>query len=182
MHLSLSRGDTRLSESFLAGIMAKMRPLCAFGMANFDSYVRVCPDAVGLFVGWGTENRDLPVRKVSERHWEFRFLDSTANPYLFLAALLFAGTEGIREQTPLELKDCNIFVPRAPDERAKYKIVDDMPKSLRETVIALKSDGDFADWFGREMLQQYVSIKGSEVDGFTDMTEEDRRKKFLDYF
>ncbi|KAI0871946.1 glutamine synthetase [Hypoxylon argillaceum] len=153
MHLSLSGGDIGLAEPFLAGILAKIRPLCALGMANVESYARVIHDGAGLFIGWGTDNRDLPVRKVGERHWEFRIVDATSNAYLFLAALL-----------------------------KEYGIIDAMPNSLGDTLEALKSDADFADWLGQDCLQQYVSGKEEEIGRFGIMDEEERRRKFVEYF
>jgi glutamine synthetase len=64
-----------------------MAALCAFGMPNFDSYVCVAHDKAGVWIGFGTENRDLPVRKITDEHREFRFADCTANFYLFMAAV-----------------------------------------------------------------------------------------------
>ncbi len=57
-------------------------------MANYDSYVRSVSDATGAWIGFGTQNRDLPVWKIGDRHWELRMMDGTANPYLFVAAVL----------------------------------------------------------------------------------------------
>lgn len=183
MHLSLSGGDIGLAEPFLAGILAKIRPLCALGMANVESYARVIHDGAGLFIGWGTDNRDLPVRKVGERHWEFRIVDATSNAYLFLAALLYAGAKGTRERLPLHFKDCNVLVEQMSSAtRKEYGIIDAMPNSLGDTLEALKSDADFADWLGQDCLQQYVSGKEEEIGRFGIMDEEERRRKFVEYF
>ncbi|KAI0096583.1 glutamine synthetase [Nemania sp. FL0031] len=187
MHLSLSDGDVVLAEHFIAGILDKMLSLCALGMANVDSYARVVPDGAGLLIGWGTENRDLPIRKVGERHWEFRVVDATSNAYLFLTALLHSGAKGIREMQPLNFKDCNEFIEPIPSTSiekytGKYGIVDEMPKSLRATLAALKSDGDLADWIGSDSLRQYVSIKEKEIETFGNMDLDVRRKRFLEYF
>ncbi|KAJ8124852.1 hypothetical protein O1611_g8788 [Lasiodiplodia mahajangana] len=187
MHLSLSNGDPVRAERFLAGILARMRPLCAFGMANVDSYARVVPDGAGLFIGWGTENRDLPIRKIGETHWEFRFVDATSNAYLFLAGLLQAGAGGNRESRRLDFKDCNVFVePLSAVQREVYGIRDTMPKSLGDTLAALKYSEelcyDLFSWMGWGCVKKYVSVKEKEIEVFGKMTDEERRKKFLEYF
>ena len=98
LHMSVDMLRPPLTEKFLAGILNSMQSLCAFGMANFDGYVRTAGGAAGAWIGFGTENRDLPVRKISEQHWEIRMMDSTSNPYLFTAAVLLAGTSGLSEK------------------------------------------------------------------------------------
>ncbi|EPE34222.1 Glutamine synthetase/guanido kinase [Glarea lozoyensis ATCC 20868] len=102
-------------------------------MANFDGYVRTGTDAAGSWVGFGTENRDLPVRKISDQHWEFCMLDSISNPYLFSAAILLAGLSGLDQKTELVWTDCHVF-PNALDdgERANYQIDKRMPASLTQ--------------------------------------------------
>jgi glutamine synthetase len=68
LHMSVDKLARSHTDNFLAGILSHMRSLCAFRMANFDGYVRTTKDAAGAWVGFGTENRDLPVRKISEQH------------------------------------------------------------------------------------------------------------------
>jgi glutamine synthetase len=53
--------------------------LCAFSMPNFDSYHRLrgFRGTVGTWVGWGTEDKNVAIRKISERtgYWEIRCAD-----------------------------------------------------------------------------------------------------------
>ncbi|OQE30870.1 hypothetical protein PENFLA_c002G04420 [Penicillium flavigenum] len=98
LHLSIGKLEQALVDHFLAGVLNHMGALCAFGMANHNSYVRSTSNAAGAWIGFGTDNRDLPVRKISDQHWEFRMMDSTANPYLFTAAILLAGLDGLEHK------------------------------------------------------------------------------------
>jgi glutamine synthetase len=77
LHISIDKLAPLHTDNFLAGILKHVRSLCAFGIANFDGYVRTGNDAAGAWVGFGTENRDLPVRKVSDQHWGFSMMDAT---------------------------------------------------------------------------------------------------------
>jgi glutamine synthetase len=64
-HVHLSLNPAVGATSFLAGILQKLRPLCAFGLPNYDSYYRVIGDCAGEWVAWKTHNKDLPIRQFS---------------------------------------------------------------------------------------------------------------------
>jgi glutamine synthetase len=66
-HMSVDKLQPPFTDNFLAGILTHMDSLCAFGMANFDSYARTIVDTAGTWVGFGTENRDLPVCKITKQ-------------------------------------------------------------------------------------------------------------------
>ncbi|KAM0430142.1 hypothetical protein ACHAPT_006150 [Fusarium lateritium] len=186
MHLSIVP-ELPAAPSFLAGVLERLEPLCAFGLPNYDSYCRVAGDCAGEWIGWGTGNKDLPIRGVSSSRWEFRFLDATANIYLFAAALISAGVAGIRENTVLKITDCQV-VPSAltQDEAAKqlldYGITKRMPTSLQQSLDAADCDEQLREWVGSGLLFQYLRVKRKEVEYFAQMAEEDRRKKLLGYF
>ena len=95
-------------ESFLAGILHHLNSLFAIGFPYTDCYHRTRPGrrGTGSFKAWGTQNRELPVRKKGPGFWEFKFLDASTQTYLFLAALIAAGHDGIQRCTPLSLADC----------------------------------------------------------------------------
>ncbi|RYP41077.1 hypothetical protein DL767_001238 [Monosporascus sp. MG133] len=187
VHFSISQTTDAAASSFLAGVLAKLKTLCALGLPNYDSYCRVAGDCTGEWIGWGTGNKDLPVRGVSSSRWEFRFLDATANTYLFITALLSAGMAGIRTRQMLDITDCQI-VPSAlsPDEAARqlqpFGITERMPTSLEATVRLARSDEELKRWIGYELHTQYFNVKQKEVEYFAKMTDEERRQKFLDYF
>ncbi len=111
-NISLHRGDGRdveeVEEHFLAGVLEHMEALCAFAMPRPESYERTQPGqwCTGRWVSWGTENREGPVRKRSPGLWEIRLPDASAQMYLFVAGVLVAGMEGVRNKTELTVKDC----------------------------------------------------------------------------
>ena len=140
------------------------------GMANFDGYVRTAGGAAGAWIGFGTENRDLPVRKISEQHWEIRMMDCTSSSYLFTAAVLLAGLSGLSEKgdgDDLAWKDCHVF-PHSLDEgeRAKYQLSDRMPGSLQEALEALKAEATVRTWMPEDLLNAYISVKGKKLKCF----------------
>ena len=58
--------------------------------------------AGGVWVCWGRENKETPLRQVDDAHWEYRAMDGTANMYLALAALLRAGWLGLEDGEGIE--------------------------------------------------------------------------------
>lgn len=72
MHLSMSEGANY--ESFYAGVLKHLPGLVAFGYPHETSYDRVADGAWsgGRWVGWGSQNRETPLRKVEDSHWELR--------------------------------------------------------------------------------------------------------------
>lgn len=182
MHLSLyPLPDT--ADSFIAGILGNIKALCAFGMPNYDSYVRVTDDGAGCFIGWGTENRDLPIRKVAANRWEFRFCDATANLYLFVACLLSAGLDGMKRELELTWKDCMIFQENLdPIRLAEHGMSEKMPKNLETTVAAAKLNESVKKWVGEPLFNQYIKVKEKELEKFSKLTDDERRRRFLSFF
>ncbi|OAA58775.1 Glutamine synthetase [Cordyceps fumosorosea ARSEF 2679] len=185
LHLSLAKVGRASADHFLAGVLSHMGSLCAFGMANYDSYARAVSDAAGAWIGFGTDNRDLPVRKIDDAHWEFRMMDSTANPYIFTAAVLRAAMDGLANRTELTWRDCKFF-PHLLDEkrRAQFGLDKRMPATLKEALECLKKDTAIETWIGEEedLLKWYISVKDREVEEFGKMANEQRRLRFLGYF
>ncbi|KID82390.1 Glutamine synthetase [Metarhizium guizhouense ARSEF 977] len=187
LHLHLSLVDVNVervsADHFIAGVLDHMGSLCAFGMANYDGYARSVGDAAGAWIGFGTDNRDLPVRKISDWHWEFRMMDGTANPYLFAAAVLLAALDGLAKKTELVWKDCKLF-PHLMNEkmRVEYRINNSMPVTFREALDCLKKDAVVNAWIAKDLLEWYISVKEKEVEVFGEMTDEQRRLRFLEYF
>ncbi|KAK1094240.1 hypothetical protein LTR48_000708 [Friedmanniomyces endolithicus] len=109
-HVSLNSGSLTAEElektekSFWASVLAHLPALCAFTMPQAGSYGRVVDDSWtnGTWVAWGTQNREVPLRRVETygvgngSRWEVRCLDGLANMYLALGAVVGAGLHGVR--------------------------------------------------------------------------------------
>ncbi|KAL1836176.1 hypothetical protein VTJ49DRAFT_5473 [Mycothermus thermophilus] len=186
VHAHMSVKSESLGLHFLAGVLKKVKPLRAFGLATYDSYLRAVGDAAGEWVGWETRNKDLPINQISEPRWELRFLDGTANIYLFIAALLVAGIDGVRQGYPRESSDCNVAIPPSLGPGAlgewlgKYGITKRMPATLRDALDAAREDTELQGWVGPEPWARYLKVKETEVATFSKMTDEERRQKLLE--
>ena len=90
---------------------------------------------------------------------EFRWPDSSANPYLCFAALLMAGLDGIQNKIdPGEPMDKDMY-DLSPAEAAK---VPSGPGSLEEALDALEANHDFlvqGDVFTPDVISTWLRYK-----------------------
>ncbi|KAI1646213.1 glutamine synthetase/guanido kinase [Daldinia loculata] len=186
MHMSISSpgGDQpEVYESFYAGILEHFRAIIAFTNSNITSYERMVDSAWagGRWITWGTQNKELPLRKIEGSHWELKVLDGLANPYFAVAALLTAGTDGVRRKAPLTWKDCAGDPARfTAEERAELCIEKMFPADLREALQALHSDDSLG--LDPEFVQRYVDIKEAELAMLEPMTPEERRDWIMERY
>lgn len=87
----------RDKDFFVGGVLRHLPALCAFTMPDAQSYGRVVDGqwTGGTWVSWGTQNRECPLRRVENGHWEIRCLDGLANMYFIMAGIVAAGMLGL---------------------------------------------------------------------------------------
>ena len=183
MHLSVLPSDAE--EHFLAGLLRNLPQICAFGMASYDSYSRVGGrmDTTGAWISWGTENRDVPIRKIDQGHWELRTVDATANYYLLMATCVAVGLSGQKERLDLRQKDCRFYPSRMSEEQRSLIGIDTrLPSSLREAVDSIRRAPEVQKILGEHILQLYTHVKDLDGEAFENLTEEARRQCYLKVF
>ena len=186
-HAHISIKPTEREDAFMAGILKNLPLLCSFGMASIDSYFRSddsVEEAAGHWVGWGYQNRYLPIRKVTRGHWELRYLDATANMYLVIATTLAAGLHGLKTKQVLTWKDCQLV----PSEMTKRELEDHrmttrIPDSLSTSIAILE---DQKSVLGQSMapivIQAYENVKKKELAVVGKWTPEERRRFYIRIF
>jgi glutamine synthetase len=186
-HAHISINPTVHEEKFLAGILNNYPLLCAFGMASIDSYFRSdneIEQAAGHWVGWGYQNRYIPVRKVDTGHWELRQADATANMYLVIATTLAAGLHGIEMDQVLTWKDCQrIPSTMTAQEREEHCMTTRVPTSLQESLGILETQkAVLAPYIAPPALQAYENVKRKELEVLGNWTLAERRKLYMRVF
>lgn len=182
-HIHLSISPLIEEQYFLAGILHNIPVLCAFTMPSYDSYTRVkdLGRTIGTWVSWGTQLRDVPIRRISAGHWEVRAADATANMYLALAALIECGLQGLRQQRPLICQDLDISPAKlCQEEREKRGILQRLPQSLEQSLRILERDGSHL--CGEHIIGKFLDLKKEEIYVFSNMTEEQRREVCVGFF
>ena len=155
--------DAPLSDvgrSYVAGLLAHTAPMAVFAAPTVNGYKRFRPYSFAPDrVCWAVENRGALVRVQgspgdASSHVEMRLGEPAANPYLYLAANLAAGLDGIRralEPPPPVTAD-----PYAADAPV-------LPASLAEAVAALDADQFYRSAFGATLVDYLVMMKRAEI-------------------
>lgn len=180
MHISLSSKDK--DDSFLAGVLGSVPAISAISMPNFDSWLRR-DFTGGDLVGWDLENRHSTIRKIRRAHWEFRFIDCTANSYLTLAAILGVGCAAWQQGKPLNMKPMSSWPPEL-DEAGKREcgIEHRAPRDLKDALNAMKNDEAVMSTLGKPLWERYIQYKEHEEEMMKQLTLQERRNTVMQVF
>jgi glutamine synthetase len=147
--------------SYVAGLLEHAVPSLVFAAPTVNGYKRYRPYSFAPDrVCWAVENRGALVRVQgsagdSGSHVEMRSGEPAANPYLYLAANVAAGMDGIERS----------LKPPAAVEADPYAAPGAvmLPKSLSEAVKALEGDAFYRSAFGDTLIDYLVLMKRAEV-------------------
>jgi glutamine synthetase len=147
--------------SYVAGLLEHAVPSLPFAAPTVNGYKRFRPYSFAPDrVAWAVENRGALVRVQGSpgdagAHVEYRAGEPAANPYLYLAASLAAGMDGVRrELTPPPAIEA--------DPYAAQGLVP-LPSSLAEAVRALDEDPFYRGAFGDTLVYYLVMMKRAEI-------------------
>ncbi|KAH6840732.1 hypothetical protein B0I37DRAFT_315945 [Chaetomium sp. MPI-CAGE-AT-0009] len=193
MHMSLASSSAApdgadrpdLYRPLYAGILKHLRGVLAFAYASPASYERVVDGAWsgGRWVAWGTQNRETPLRKVEGSHWELKCLDGLANPYLAVAAVLFAGVKGVVDREVLVWGDCEIDPAKlTANDRKELNVTQMLPGSVEEALAALREDAELCEMMGAELVERYVALKEFELEFLGKMSDDERRQWLMERY
>ncbi len=160
-------GLSKRAMHFLGGVLKHARSVAAFTNASTNSYKRLIPgfEAPSILT-YSAQNRSASIRipynqSIKGKRMEFRFPDSSSNPYLAFASLLMAGLDGINKQTePGEPMEINLFELSLDEVRDKG--IKQLPHTLRSAIEEMLADREYlkiGDVFSEEFLQVYKAYK-----------------------
>ena len=189
VHLSLWRGedavfatapgDGPLAPPFGAAIAGVLDHLPAASLLlnpTINSYKRLVP---GWFTpvnaSWGEENRSCAVRAIRSAHpercrFECRRPGADANPYLVLAALAVAASEGLRRE--LDPPDPII------GDASEHEGLEPLPRSLEAAVGAFERDQPFTALLGAEFSRYYATSRRWELDAWQRAISDWERQRY----
>lgn len=170
-------------DAFLTGILKHLPSIMAFSLPIEESYARVMAGiwAGGVYVTWGTQNKEVPLRKCGQGHWELKVVDGIGNMYLSMAALLAAGYDGLKKNLPLREQDCLVDPSQIGEkEREELGITMMLPDTLEKSLDALQKDGELKKWLG-PVVESYLEVKKAEMEGLRALggLEDERRRVWL---
>jgi glutamine synthetase len=155
-------GLSPIGRHFLAGLLAHARGAAVFTTPTVNGYKRYKPYSLAPDRAiWARDNRGVMMRLLGEpgdaaTHLENRVGEPAANPYLYMAAQIYAGLDGLARK-----------LDPGPSADTPYEAAaDPLPKSLSEAVAALRADAALRDGFGSGFIDYYAHIKEAEVARF----------------
>jgi len=194
VHLSLGRDERNLmaggtgrfgltdeATGFAGGILEHLPALLAIGAPSVASYLRLVPQHwAGAYACWGLENREAALRMVTgslgSEEWaanlEVKCFDLHANPYLTLAGLLAAGTEGLDRGAQLP-EPVDVDPASLGEETLAARGIRRLPTSLREATDAFVADTVLGDAFGDPLMAAIRAVREWELELFDGSTPEE---------
>jgi glutamine synthetase len=163
---------------YLAGLLEHARASTVFTTPTINGYKRyrsysLAPDRAI----WGRDNRGVMIRVLggagdAATRLENRIGEPAANPYLYMAAQILSGLDGVdRKLDPGPSADTPYETKAAL-----------LPKSLREAVFALDDDPFFRQAFGAEFVDYYVHIKNAEIERFQAEVSDWEHREYFEMF
>ena len=161
-HISISVRSNDGSDSkmafAIAGIMNHIQEMTAFLNPTRDSYERLTRHGAPKYVTWTSENREqlfrIPELVGKYRRAELRSCDSTVNPYLAFALLIFAGLDGIEKE--LELDPVSNFDLGTADAETLAKIKK-LPTNFEEACAIAKNSEFIKEHISPDLMDMYLN-------------------------
>lgn len=154
---------------YIGGVLKHAAALSAFTNPTTNSYKRLVPGVEApTAINFGQANRASCVRipryvkEAAKTRFEYRPPDATANPYLFLTAIMMAGLDGvINKIDPVE----EGFGPYEASEFDPNIEMKYLPFSITKALDALSNDYEFLlrdDIFDTKLIEHWIKIKSDE--------------------
>ncbi len=159
-------GLSKTAYSFIAGVMKHMREMTAVTNPLVNSYKRLVPGyEAPIYIAWSAQNRSplirIPAARGAGTRVEIRNPDPAANPYLEMAACLFAGLEGIEQNlTPPPSTDSNIYKLTAQEQREAG--IKALPADLGEAIEEMQASSFMREAMGEHVFTKYLHAKKEE--------------------
>lgn len=165
-------------RAFLAGLLHHARGASVFATPTLNGYRRYRPNSLAPDrATWGRDNRGAMVRVIGGAgdpgtRLENRAGEPAANPYLFMAAQIHAGLDGVRRAL-----DPGPFADAPYDAQAPL-----LPRSLAEALAALADDPVLAAGFGEPVIDWYTRIKRAEIARFEAEVSDWEQREYFEMF
>jgi len=186
-------GMSLLTRQFIGGILQYLDQILAILAPSAISYLRLTPHRwSAAFNNLGYRDREASVRicpvsatdaqSISRQYnFEVRSVDSAASPHLVYAALLFAGTQGIRDKidapSPTE-EDLSLLSVEELHRRGFRRL----PQSLEAALECFENSKAVRGWFGGEFVDLYLAHKRGELEQLEGLDWPSKCERYRDVY
>jgi glutamine synthetase len=153
-----------IAKYFIGGILHHAKSIAAFANPTMNSYKRLIPHyEAPLYIAWGRHNRSSLIRIAEKKNvdLEVRNGDPSANPYLFFAALIYAGLDGIKHRWYVEPINQNIY--EMSTKELDTLGIQRLPSTLLEALQELEQDYYLKETMGTKLVETYIKLKKREL-------------------
>ena len=167
-----------IARHYLAGLLRHAPGAAAFTTPTVNGYKRyrafsLAPDRIC----WGADNKGAMVRVVgggrdSGVRLENRCGEPAANPYLYVAAQVISGLDGLARKLDPGEPVTDPYTADAPP----------LPSSLAAAVDALEADPVFAEALGPEVVAWYARLKRDEFARYLAHVSDWEQREYFDLF
>ena len=165
-------------QRWLAGLLAHAPGATALSTPTVNGYKRYRPYSLAPDrIVWGKENRGALLRVIGARgdpgtRIENRGGEPAANPYLYFAAQIYSGLDGMARNLPLPPSADTPYEARA----------EPLPRTLSEALAHLRADEALNAGFGRQFVDYYCRIKEAEIARFNLEVSDWEQREYFDLF
>ena len=176
-------GLSALAYNFLGGIMHVADSLAAITNPTVNSYKRLNAPPTQSGATWSPNtityagnNRTHMIRVPDAGRFELRLADGATNPYLFQAALLVAGLDGIKnKRDPGKRLDIDMYT-----EGHKVTNARRLPLNLLDALRAFDQSTVLREGLGDEFSSAYLKLKYDDWNKYSRHLSEWERETTLD--
>ncbi len=151
------------AESFIAGILDRLREITAILNPTVNSYKRFGSHEAPRYITWSHNNRSqlirIPASSGEFNRMELRSADSTCNPYLAFTLILQAGMEGIKKNKVLP-KSTDVNLYNINEE--KLGNYEKLPESLIEAIEEMEKSSFVRRVLGDFLFYKFIKAKRTE--------------------
>ena len=165
-------------RQFLAGLLEHAGASAAFATPTINGYKRYRPYSLAPeHVVWGRDNRGAMLRVLGgpgdpETRIENRIGEPAANPYLYFASQILCGLDGIERK-----------LEPPPAETTPYESKAELlPRSLDESLQALKANAVLREGLGSGFVDYYCRIKEAEIARFNLEVSDWEQREYFDLY
>ena len=179
-------GEMGLSKEayhFIGGLMHSADALAAITNPTVNSYKRINAPRTMSGATWlpntvtyGGNNRTHMIRIPEAGRFELRLADGATNPYLFQAALLTAGLDGLAaRRDPGKRLDIDMYAEGHTVKDAKR-----LPLNLLDALRALDQSPVLKKGLGEDVIASYIKLRTAEWNEYTSQLTDWERQTTLD--
>ena len=167
-----------LARHWLAGLLAHAGAATAFSTPTINGYKRYAPYSLAPDrASWGRDDRGVMLRVIGTpgdpaTHIENRAGEPAANPYLYIAAQILSGLDGVTRRLD----------PGPPADIAYEPKVPALPRTLGEALAALGQDVCLRAGFGDAFIQYYARLKEAELARYQQTVSDWEQREYFEIF